>query len=119
MNRPSPESGVIARCYPPFVPVASVPHRPAHRAAVRRLVALAAQATPAALIAADCLLAWWHADVFGGFNLLLVERLEPATQRDIALVVELATLDRGHPDDLGVVPDLEAVAAKWHGGHRI
>ncbi len=95
------------------------PSRPLHEAAVRRLLVLAQHRTIAGAVAADFLLAWWHADVFGSFDLSLVERLDEATQRDVAMVYELSTLDRGTPTELGLVSEIEEVAFVWYAGRAV
>jgi hypothetical protein len=86
---------------------------PVHHAALTRLLALAHHHTVAGSLAADFLLAWWHSAIFGTFDLSSLEPLDLATQRDMALVYELATLAHGTPAELGIVGELEAVAFLW------
>jgi hypothetical protein len=100
-----------------IVPAIARPgHLTAHLAAVHRLLDLSQHNTIAGALAADFLLAWWHADVFGRFDLSLADRLDTRTQRDLAAVYDLSTLDRGTPDEIGLTNELEQVALRRYAG---
>lgn len=86
-----------------------------HRAALARLFAIARTDWPEGRTVSAFLLAWWHADLFGAFDLMRVADL-PSLARDMALVYELATTGYGTPARLGIVGELEAIAQRRIGG---
>ena len=85
----------------------------ATRAAFERLLTMAKSDTGQSRIAADFLLAWWNAEVQGGFDLADLFAVDRAVARDMAVVVDyIASRDvPEYPDDYRA--DIEAVIHRW------
>jgi hypothetical protein len=82
-------------------------------AALQRLLAIAAGPTGQAARVANFLLAWWHADECGGFDLTDVWSLDLPIRVDVATVFALILTHQRYPDSLGYSPEFERVIAAW------
>lgn len=85
----------------------------ATRAAFERLLTMAKSDTGQSRIAADFLLAWWNAEVQGGFDLADLFAVDRAVARDMAVVFDhIASRDvPEYPEDYRA--DIEAVIHQW------
>lgn len=83
------------------------------RAALERLLAIAAQYTGQSRRVADFLLAWWNAGECGGFDLTTMWGCDTAIVADMARVFAYVGFNRHYPDTLGYASQFEAIVAHW------
>jgi hypothetical protein len=86
------------------------------QAALSRLLALAMEDDPAGGVAADLLLAWLNARVFGGFDPTEAWRLDPATARDVVAVFTFIASAPVRPEGLIDAAELAALVRRWRPG---
>jgi hypothetical protein len=83
------------------------------RAALERLLAIAARDTGQSLRVADFLLAWWNAGTCGGFDLTTMWGCDRAIVEDMVTVFRYVGHHSYYPDSLGYGPQFEAVVRAW------
>ena len=84
--------------------------------ALSRLLTLAMEDGPAGRVAADLLLAWLNARLFGGFDPTQAWLLDPATARDVVRVFTFIAGAPVQPEDLIDAAELAALVRRWRPG---
>ena len=83
------------------------------RAALERLLVIAARDTGQSRRVVDFLLAWWNAGSCGGFDLTTMWGCDSAIVTDMAIVFACVGRHQHYPDKLGYGPKFEAVVRNW------
>jgi hypothetical protein len=82
-------------------------------AALGRIVKIAKNDTGQSGRCANFLLAWWNAEVHGGFDLTNLWMLDVAICEDMALVFGLIARSNRYPDYYGFEKDIHAIIDLW------
>ena len=83
------------------------------KAALERLLAIAARGTDQSRHVADFLLAWWNAGDCGAFGLTTMWACDTAIVDDMALIFTYVGHNQHYPDDLGYREHFKAIVRKW------
>ncbi|WP_230983871.1 DUF7673 family protein [Caulobacter rhizosphaerae] len=84
--------------------------------ALSRLLALAMEDDPAGRVAADLVLAWLNARLFGGFDPTQAWLLDPATAGDLVRVFTFIASAPVQPETLIDAAELAALVRRWRPG---
>jgi hypothetical protein len=82
-------------------------------AALDRLIRRAKCDTHQSRRCADFILAWWNAEVHGGFDLVSLWMLDEAIRTDMTLVFGLIAKSNHYPDFWGYEKDIHAIIDVW------
>ncbi len=83
------------------------------KAALERLLTIAARGTDQSRHVADFLLAWWNAGDCGGLDLTTMWACDTAIVEDMAIVFAYVCHNRDYPDELGYSEHFKAMVRKW------
>lgn len=83
------------------------------KAALERLLKVAAGDTGQSRRVADFLLAWWNAGSCGGFDMTTLWGLDTDLARDCTQVFAFVAVNSHYPDSLGYSPQFERVIRAW------
>jgi hypothetical protein len=83
------------------------------KAALERLLTIAARGTGQSRRVADFLLAWWNAGSCGGFDLTEMWGCDTAITDDMATVFAYVGHNRNYPDELGYGAQFKAIVREW------
>jgi len=83
------------------------------KAALARLLTIAARDTGQSRRVADFLLAWWNAGTCGGFDLTTMWGCDTAIVDDMAVVFAYVGHYPHYPDALGYKRQFEAIVRSW------
>jgi hypothetical protein len=86
---------------------------PEQKAALERLLAIAARGTGQSRRVADFLLAWWNAGSCGGFDLTTMWGCDTAIVDDMVIVFDYVGHNSHYPDEIEYGPRFEAVVREW------
>jgi hypothetical protein len=87
--------------------------KPAVKAALERLIAVAKRDTGQSRRVANFLLAWWNATDNGGFDITDAWGLDDDLKTDMLYVFSLAISSHAYPDSLGYGNDFEEIWERW------
>jgi hypothetical protein len=82
-------------------------------AALRRLLAIAANDTGQSRRVANFLLAWWNAVACGGFDLTELWAVEGAIGDDMLAVIGLIAREREFPTAYGLDEEFTGLVSRW------
>jgi hypothetical protein len=83
------------------------------KAALERLLTIAARDTGQSRRVADFLLTWWNAADYGGFDFTTMWRCDTAIVDDMVIVFAYIGHNPHYPDTLGYGQRFEAVVREW------
>ena len=83
------------------------------RAALERLLGIAARDTGQSRRVADFLLAWWNASECGGFDLTDLWGVDPQIAGDMITIFTMLIHCCHYPDTLGYAEEFKALVREW------
>lgn len=85
------------------------------RAALERLLAIAASDTGTSRRVADFLLSWWNKSSCGGFDMVDLWYFSDDIVADVVTVFRFVARNRHYPDDLGYGDKFQQIIRAWRG----
>lgn len=86
---------------------------PQQKAALERLLAIAARGTDQSRRVADFLLTWWNAGSCGGFDFTTMWGCDTTLVEDMVIVFAYVGHNANYPDTLGYASQFETIVCAW------